>query len=468
MKKRIAVTISFSFSIRYIVRTGLLEKMKTFCEPVVCIFWNQEDLIKELLHKGFEVHVIPESGKGAQYITVRYKLDYWFRYFRLKSFSKNFEPRYVEKFKSRKKVLKGRLREYYHLLKFFIPGYTQKLLRVENELLQSDTNYAAMVDLIVKLRIDALFCVTPFHHQEDIFLRAAKACNLKMMTSILSFDNIVKRGWVPVDYDCYMVWNKYNAAEIRRIYVDAVKQNNDNVQVVGAAQFDFYKRPEYVLPKKDWLQLVGLPDTNRKIILYAGGPVSLFPQEPQFLQHIIDALEKGEIASEPIILFRCHPIDKVERWKDAVTPSAHLYFDTSWTGNTKLTYANVTDVDIMKLCSTLNYTDVHVNVASTMTIDGSAYYKPQICPAYDEVYKNEKYPISGFYYQEHYSYTTKTKGIALANSKKELIDFINDALQNPSKYITRCDDVLKEVITYTDGHCTERVAAVIENEIAKI
>lgn len=468
MKKRVAVTISFSFSIRYIVRTGLLEKMKSFCEPVVCIFWNQEDLVKDLQDKGFEVYVIHESVKGAQYANVRYKLDYWFRYFRLKSFSKNFEPRYVEKFKTKKKVIKSRLREYYNLTKFFVPGYTKKMLLAEKQLLLTDTNFSAMQELIDTLNIDAVFCVTPFHHQEDIFLRAAKERGKKMITSILSFDNIVKRGWVPVNYDCYMVWNKYNAAEIKRIYGEALHANHNNVHIVGAAQFDFYWRKEYLVSKKEWLDLVGLPDTDRKIILYAGGPVSLFPQEPQFLQHILGALDNGLIEGNPIVLFRCHPIDKVERWKEAIKESENIYFDTSWTGGKKLTYANVTDADISKLCSTLHFTDVHVNVASTMTIDGSAFYKPQICPAYDEVYKNEKYPLWGFYYQEHYSYTTKTEGIALAKSRKELIDYINNALQQPEKYITKCDKVLKEVITFNDGQCTNRVAAVLQKEINTI
>ena len=468
VKKRIAITISFSFSIRYIIRTGLLEQIKTFAEPVICIFWNQEDLIKELQDKGFEVHLIAESVKSNEYANLRYKLDYWFRYFELKSYSKNFEPRYLEKFKPLKKVIKNRLREYFNVFKLYIPGYLFQLQSLEKKLLQTDTNYNEMIDLVQRLHIDAVFSVTPFHTQEDVFLRAAKASNKKMITSILLFDNIVKRGWIPVNYDCYMVWNKYNDAELRRIYTEAIIQNDANITIVGAPQFDFYKKEEYLLSREAWLQLVGLPITDRKIILYAGGPVSLFPQEPQFLQHIVEALENGLIKGNPIILFRCHPIDTIERWKKVILSSEYVYFDLSWTGNSKLTYANITDQDIMKLCSTLHFTDIHVNVASTMTIDGSAYHKPQICPAYDELYPNELHALAGFYTQEHYSYTTKTGGITLAKNRKELIYCINDALQHPENYINKCNDVVKEVITFTDGKCTERVLAVLQKEVENI
>ncbi len=466
-KKRIAVTISFSFSIRYLVRTGMLEKMKAFCEPVICIFWNQEDLINELRVKGFEVHLLPETQRSSAYSDIRIKIDYWFKFFQLKSPTKNVEPRYIEKFKSKKKVIIQRLREYYNFFLLLIPGVAANLHKREKQLLLSDTNYNDMLKLVDELKIDGVFAVTPFHVQEDTFLRAAESKGKLMIASILSFDNVVKRGWLPVNYQCYMVWNKYNANEIRRIYKKAVQLNNDNVNVVGAPQFDFYSSAKYILPKKDWLELVGLPDTNKKIILYAGGPVSLFPQEPQFLQHIDEAITNGTIPGDPIILFRCHPIDRIERWKKAMGESKNIFFDSSWTGGGKLTHANITEQDINKLCSTLFHTDVHINVASTMTVDGSAYMKPQIGPGYDEVYPNSKYPLVSYYYQEFYLPIMNTNGLAVAHSRKELIDYVSEALQHPEHFIKKSKDIVEAIITFTDGKSTDRVIEVLKREIEK-
>ena len=73
-----------------------------------------------------------------------------------------------------------------------MPGYEASLLKKEKVLLVSDTNYNAMMQFVDNLNIDAVFAVTPFHSQEDIFLRAAKAKGKQMITSILSFDNIIK------------------------------------------------------------------------------------------------------------------------------------------------------------------------------------------------------------------------------------------------------------------------------------
>ena len=63
MKKRILVTISFSFSIRYLIRTGLIKQLQSFADPVIGITWEQEDLIQELRQQGFEVHILPTSEK---------------------------------------------------------------------------------------------------------------------------------------------------------------------------------------------------------------------------------------------------------------------------------------------------------------------------------------------------------------------------------------------------------------------
>ena len=464
MKKRVLVTISFSFSIRYLIRTGLIKQMQSFTIPVIGITWNQEDLIEELKSEGLEVHVLPVTEKGIAYTNIRAKLNYWFKYFKLKSPTRDIEPRYLEQFHKPKSVFIRRLREYYNYFLCLIPGHIKKLHKQEKNLLVSDTNYQQMLELIDNLKIDAVFVVTPFHAQEDILLRACEALGKQMITSILSFDNIVKRGWIPVNYSTYMVWNQKMKEELLRVY--SPNATEKNIHIVGAAQFDFYTNPDYLLSKKEWLKMVGLPDTNKKIILFAGGPLSLFPQEHQFLKHIDEAITKGLIKGSPVVLFRCHPIDKIERWQKAVEGSSNVFFDTSWTGSSKLTLSNVTNHDIKKLCSTLMHTDVHVNTCSTMTVDGSAFNKPQIGPAYDELLAPRKYDLKSMYFQEYFLPIMKTNGVLHASNRNELIQFVNVSLEHPEKYISKSKNILEAIITYTDGKCTERVVEVLKEKLA--
>jgi len=285
-----------------------------------------------------------------------------------------------------------------------------------------------------------------------------------MIASILSFDNITKRGWIPVTYDMYMVWNYYNLDELHNIY-PAIKEGT--VHVVGAPQFDFYYQPEWLLPLDKWMKQVGINSKNKKIILYAGGPQDLFPDEPLYLRHIDEAIENNSIKDKPIVLFRCHPVDNIQRWKDAVGTSENIIIDTSWIGKDKLQFANITENDIKKLCSTLQYTDVHINVCSTMTLDGSAFSKPQIGPAYLTNKRTSKL-LKQMYFQKHFKPIVLGKGIELASSREELITKINEAMIAPSKFTNNSKQVLKDMITYTDNRATERVATLLFSFLNKI
>ena len=460
LRKRLLVTISFSFSIRYLYRTGMLQQLRNFADVVVAITWNEEELIRELKADGFEVHLVPESKKGVVYETARKRIDYWFTFFRLNN-SKRVQEKYLNLFNSRKTVILNKARRLINYARFFLPGYTQKIFKKEQEALVADTNFNEMLLLVDRLNIDAVLTATPFHAQEDILLRACHHRNKQMIASILSFDNITKRGWMPVNYDTYLVWNKYNYEQTLRIYKEI--KDASRVHVVGAAQFDFYFNDHNLLLKKEWNQMVGIPETDRKIILYAGGPGSLFPNEPQYLQHILNAIDSGEIKGDPLVLFRCHPVDNLSKWKSFLGEHKNLVYDISWTGKEKLQYSNITMNDIKKLCSTLAYTDVHINLCSTMTVDGSAYKKPQIGPYYDEKNPAKQHLLQGMYGQEHFKPIINSHALLLAGSKKELIYYINIALANSASVTTNSQKVLEEIITYTDGKSTERVVERIKS-----
>lgn len=437
-----------------------MHKLREFADVVIAITWNEESLIMQLKADGFEVHVVPESRKGVEYETARKKINYWFTFFRLKN-SRRTQEKYLNQFNSKKAVLLNYTRSKYNYLRFLVPGYKKSIFLKEQVMLISDTNFKEMLKLVDSLKIDAVLSVTPFHSQEDILLRACHHRNKKMITSILSFDNISKRGWMPIIYDTYLVWNNHMREQALRIYKEI--ENKDIVQVVGAAQFDFYYKPEYLLPKPEWQTLVGLPDTERKVILYSGGPGTLFPNEPQYVAHILAAIDAGKIKGNPLVLFRCHPVDKLEKWQNFIGEHPNLVYDSSWAGKEKLQNSNITRDDIVKLCSTLSYTDVHINLCSTMTVDGSAFNKPQIGPYYDEVSPANQHLLQGLYRQEHFVPIMKSNVLLLAGSRQQMEEHINLALEKPDTLVNNSRKVLEEIITYTDGRSTERVVEGIKS-----
>lgn len=410
------------------------------------------------------MYLLPDQEKGALYGNVRRKIDYWFWHFKLRYPSKKKQDKYLNFFKSYRAVAKEKLIRTFNISKFFLPGYTQKIFHQEAALLETDTNYKTMQSFVTSLKADAVFTVTPYHNAEDLFLRACKSNGLKMLTSILSFDNITKRGWIPVPYDLYMVWNKYNEEELHNIYPFT---KTKKVVITGAPQFDFYNKPEWLTNKQEWQKDTGLGNKKyNKIILYGGGPKSLFPQEPAYLKHIDDAISSGEIKGNPTVLFRCHPVDDITRWTTALKNSKNVVFDNSWTGSKKLQLTTVTVADIKKLCSTLAYTDVHINICSTMAVDGSAFNKPQVAPAYFPGSKRGSKLLRNMYLQKHFQPIIKVKGIQQAYSKEELTCLINEALHFKYDNVATALNVMHEIITFNDMNATNRVAEAIKTALS--
>ena len=462
-KKRILVPIVGQGSITHIIRTGMLDKLNEFCTPVIALLWNEKDLVEELQNKGYEVTFFPSYTVTSAYASVRYKINLWYLQYKLKTPSVNIQEKYLAQFVKNKSSIKltKRLREWYNTARFkFQPGYIKQLLRREETLMPQEEVFAKFKEWLRALNVSGLFTVTPFLPEVDLIARILQKQNLPLIASIHSFDNVTKRGWQYIVFDQYIVWNKYNKAELKRIHK---KLDNDKlVTIAGAPQFDFHFNKEYLWSKEEWQQKTGLP-AGKKVILYSGGPVSLLPDEPQYLKALKEAFDEEKISRDYVVLFRCHPLDKVERWKEYTGECDNIFYDSAPNGKTKLDYVNVVKDDIIKLTSTLKHTEIHINVVSTMCVDGSAFHKPQIGPYYDDINPAAQDLFRQMYYQEHYRPIMKSRVVHLAHTKSEYIDIVNSMLEKPSDYIANCDNCVKEIITYADGQSTMRAVAAIKN-----
>lgn len=462
IKPRVIIPIVGQGSIIHVIRTGMLDKMSEFITPVIAMLWNQPDLIQELKTKGYEVYLIPSYEVNTEYVALRTKITLWYSKYVLNSPTRVILRSYLDLYLPAKKVWKRKIKNAIPEFLFAtFPSYIKSQIRKENELIKQQPCYGKYVHWVNSLHADSIFTITPFLQEVELIARLLKAEDKKIIASIHSFDNITTRQWPSLFFDHYLTWNNINKAELERI--NPILKKNNNVTVCGAAQFDFHYKQNFTWSREEWLSKLGLP-ANKKIILYAGGPVSLFKDEPQYLAHLNEAFQNGRINSnDAVILFRSHPLDKKERWHALVGDSPNIIYDAAQSGKEKFDYTNVNDEDIRKLMSTLKHADVQINFTSTMTIDGSVFHKPQIGPYYTEIDKLRKEKLTRMMYvQEHYAPITASGAINMPASKDAFIEMVNDALYNPHKYTKYCDDCLKTMITYTDGKTTDRVIAALK------
>lgn len=461
-KLRVIIPILGQGSVVHIIRTGILDGMKEYCEPVIVLSWNDQSLTAELQSKSYEVHLLPEYRVSDAYIALRQQINAWYLNTVLKSASTRIQEKYMEQYMPRKKRIKKFLSRARQRAKQVLqPHHYKKLLAKEAALITSEKTYRIHKEWFASLNGEGLFTVTPFIQQVELIARIAHEKKIPVIASIHSFDNVTKRDWPAFAFDHYIVWNKYNKAELQRIHAGL---SDDDITIAGAPQFDFhFVKPQ--ITKAEWCAAMNIP-AGKKIILYAGGPQTLFPNETQYLRHLSDAFENGIINDDAIIFFRSHPLDDMQRWKKNIS-AKNIIFDEAPSGTEKKDHTNVLHKDVEQLMNTLRYTDLHINLCSTISVDGSAFHKPQIGPAYDETPGFSSYLLKQMYQQEHYLPIMKTGSVQLADSKKKLIELVNEALASPENFTKHSTDCLHEIITYTDGQSANRVIHILKKFFAQ-
>ncbi len=462
-KPRLLIPLSIQFSVRYLLRTGLLEQIAEFAQPVMLLGWEDEYLATELRQVGAEVHSLIPAERSKQYQRVRSLVNIWHKK-RMKSPSAPIWERRADSHRDLSYRLKRRTQKHIFHGLFAMPGFANWLLNKERSMVMEHTNFQDIRRQIESLKPDAAFSLTPFLPNEEMALRGVVDRGVPACASILSFDNITSQGWFPLTLDQYLVWSRYDAGALKRAYPQV---SPDTIEIVGSPQFDFYFNPRYRWTDEEWRSRLGLPP-RVPVILFGGGHYFCAPHEPNFLLQLDSAIESGELPKDAVILFRCHPVDPIERWLPILKQTRHVVRDDPWKRGPISGHTNVRDYDIQKLASTLYHCAVHVNVASTMVIDGAILDRPQVGPAYDDT-PGRKFDRSAreVYLQEHYLPITNSGGLDIVRSRTELIAAVRSGLDNPGRLSKGRKKLVEEICTYSDGRSTERVLAATRSFIER-
>lgn len=453
-KKRILIPINGQGTVVHLIRTGIIDDIAKYMQPVLLLYWQDKDFESELLKNGCEVLYLEKHGFSPNYYRLYDRINAWYEIKLNPHKSIQITSALHKKYNTRQRKVKSRLKDLFNkVLAHTVPEKSKQWIVNENKLMKTEKPYLLYKQWMIEHKIDALYTVAPFLQEINLMGRVLHDLGKPAFASIHSFDNVTKRKWQPFIFDHYFVWNKFNEQELLSIY-PALK--NESISITGAPQFDFHFNTEYILPKQEWLSKMGLPN-DKKIILYAGGAAVHFPTEPQYAAALCRAIERGNIDNNTVILLRSHPLCNMERWKSFIGPSNAIYYYQPTHGANKNNYSNVSVTDIKILVSTLFYCDVHINLCSSMTIDGSIFHKPQIAPYYDDVNKAGEPALQSIYTQKHFQSIVASGVLQFADSEEKLVSIVNKNLAIP-QHISACKKCVEDIITFTDGHSAKRVA----------
>jgi len=301
-----------------------------------------------------------------------------------------------------------------------------------------------------------LICYTSIYSNYLCIEVQGQKRGIKTICLIQSWDNPTSKGPFPVRPDRVVVWNNILKDEV----VDYHDFAEDKVFISGAPQFDIYTDKANFLPKDKFFEKWGL-DTDRKLITYTTGTPGTAPFDHEVIELLYEAFQKDSFINPSQLLIRLHPKDKYSYYKKfednpylvIQRPGRPAQTNDSW---------NPTREDMYGLAELMNYSDVVINVASTITIDAVAFDTPVINVAFDgDKTKPYKDSCKRYYDYDHYKNIVKTGGIKIAYSIEELIDYTNLYLKNPSIDAEGREAIREEQCWKLDGNSGKRIAEYI-------
>jgi len=307
-------------------------------------------------------------------------------------------------------------------------------------------------------KCDLLF----FTHQRPPFIAplASMAKKLKITTCsfIFSWDNLASKGRMAADFDYFLVWSTLMKKELLHFYSDIKAAH---VAIVGTPQFEPYVLGRYKTSEADFYTNFGL-NSSRKTICYSCGDISTSKNDELYIATIANAIKDKKIeevnlivrtspAEDPIRFAKIAAQFPFVKWNYPKWQLARENHQESWSQRIPSVQ------DIAEMRSLLEYSDLNVNMLSTMSLDFMQFGKPVINVVFGNS-ANGLYDDQRFLNYAHLINVVNLKATVIAKEESELISAINQYLENPSLHQSEREDLIKMQVSQPLENTGKRIA----------
>jgi len=297
-------------------------------------------------------------------------------------------------------------------------------------------------------------------------LRTAVRRGVQSMAVDASWDNFTNKILPVRRVDRLLVWNEL----MKQQAVQFHGYRPEQITVTGPPHWDLYFRAARGSTRESFFRRVGA-DPARRLITLTTSPLELYPHFDHVLRRMLEAMSSGRYPYPSQILVRVHPRDDVTRYRQFLE-SPHLIvekpFRTTVRAGDGLSVDVTTDSQ-QHLADTMRYSDVVVQVSSTIAIEASIFNTPVVNVAFDGEQPVEWARSARRYLQfTHFMNITRHGAVKVAQSPEQMIDGIAEYLRDPMIDAEGRRRVVQEQCQFLDGRSSERVANWVVETLERI
>lgn len=290
--------------------------------------------------------------------------------------------------------------------------------------------------LLEQIKPDLVFNGSHSHAQIAYpVVQAARLLHIKTAAFLFSWDNLTSQGRIIPPYDYCLAWNESIRNDFLRIYPHF---SHDRVFVSGTPQFVFHFMEENRMPRKAFLESLGLQATDR-YVLYSSGMSNHMPYEPEVAELLADILK--EIDPTLKLVVRIYAKDRADVFEGLKQKRPDILIpEVKWEKN----YQTPLIEDQKFFTNLLLHCELGVNVASTISLELCMLDKPAINIGFNppgrEIYP---YDYTRFYAFDHYKPIVESGAVAVVESPEELKLEIIEQLGDPESLKEQRTKLLK-------------------------
>jgi hypothetical protein len=334
----------------------------------------------------------------------------------------------------------------FNLTKYF---HSEKDILFYNKLQQCTyRNYSVTKEFYDLLKIDSVDILF-FTHQRPPFIapliHQAEKLGIKTAAFIFSWDNLASKGRMSGNFNYYFVWSDLMKQELLHFY-ESVKENN--IELVGTPQFEPYVLDRYKTTKEEFHAKFNL-NPNLKTICFSCGDISTSKNDELYIETIANFIMKNQLTEKVNFIVRTSPAENGEtRFGNLINKFNFI----SWNfPNWKLARNEHQELwtqripkaeDVRDLRAILEFSDLNINMVSTMSIDFMLFNKPVIFTVFGNGL-NGLYNDQRFLKYKHLVHVLESKSVKVAFHQYDLLYFINDSLKFPEKLTSEHDALIK-------------------------
>lgn len=297
-------------------------------------------------------------------------------------------------------------------------------------------------------------------------LRTAVRRRVRSMAVDPSWDNFTNKLLPVRRVNRLIVWNDL----MKQQAVELHGYQPDEVSVAGAPQWDVYFRQTGAL-REAFFRNLGA-DPSRRLITLTTTPRELYAHHDHVVRALISAMREGAWPWPVQLLVRLHPRDDLSAYAE-FHGEPHVFIEKPFRA-TSVTSGDGLAIDMtagnqQHLADTMRYSDVVVNVASTLAVEAAIVDTPVVNISFDGAQPSEWVRSARRYYRfTHYVNVTRHNAARVAETPGQLVEYIGRYLADPSLDREGRQRVATEQCQFFDGLSASRAGAFVVGELMNV